>query len=575
MKVISGRRFDGETKLWCFPDDPAVAERILLTVRPTADEALLQWVRNSKAERDAELTTKLPDDAALQLPWADKLYAHQRSAVDCITGHKHVLLADEPGVGKTLEALAAVAEYQLRNNVPDGPKLVVCPASIREVWAREIVQWLGANEPYVVVDGNTAKARDKQLLEGVKANAYCIVNYEQVRITKTTVPRQVNHRDGTVSTREDVVYALKQPRFETTPWLAVIADEVHRIKNRKAAQTQGMWRIHAPLQLGLSGTPVQNQPDELWSILKWLYPEQYGKSDKTHLRTPYWTFFDNYVDSYEGWGGTKVIVGVRNPDGLRFELKDRLVRRTKSQVLTLPEKTREIIPVTLTPSQRKTYRDAEKDFWLQIEQAVKSGDKSTAQWAQSILSGDKKIYEVSSGAVRTVRLRQVCSTPALLGGADDSAKLDTAVDLIVDRGEQIVVFTEFVGTCHALVERLARKKISARAFTGEVATVDRMKMIEEFQLGALDVIVGTIPSVGEGVTLTAASTAIFIERSWTPSKSEQCEDRLHRVGQKNAVTILILQATDTVDDGRVAPTETLKRSIVSSVMHVDEVREVV
>ena len=577
VRSIPGRRFDGESKLWVFPDDPAVAERIMLAIKPSTDAALLQWVRNSRADREKELTTALPDDADLLIPWADQLYPFQRAYVDFAAGHPQNILGDDLGLGKTLQALSAVTEYVLRNDADAQlPRLIVCPASAKGVWAREIRKWLGNDESHQIVDAATPKKRREQLLAGIKDNAWVIVNYEQIRAKRNVTEQVVNHRDGSVSTREHYSWDIKELLFEETKWLAVIGDEIHRAKNHKSQTARGLWKIDAPIKLALSGTPLQNHPAELWSILRWLYPEQYNEQGRRYngIAWAYWPFYDQYVDDYDtGYG--RVIVGVKNPDALRFELKDRLVRRTKGEKLNLPEKVREFIPIKLNKGQQKVYDQAEKDFWLSITQAIQEGDKRLAKEADEVVKGTRKVYEMTNGAARTVRLRQIASTPVTLGGEDDSAKLDAAVEIITDapEGKQFVVFTEFVPTAHALVERLLKKKIVAEAFTGGVPTQTRTLFEDRFQAGEVQVLVGTIPAMGESLTLTAADTVIFLERSWVPSKNVQCEDRCYRAGQQNAVTVLILQAEGTVDEDRVRPTNVAKEAIVASVIKQDEVKE--
>ena len=560
IKAIPGRRYNGDRKVWELPLDAQVAERIMVTIKPDADAATLSWMKSARLEKQQELVTPLAEDADVFIPWRDTLYPYQRALVDFTVNHPRILLADDMGLGKTLQALSAVAEFQIRGNADAGPKLIVCPNSVKGVWAREIVKWLGPTEPHIIVNGSTPAKRTKQVAEGIANNAWVIVNWEQLRVRKQEVPVGKTGRTKTVE-------ALKEPLFGSTPWVAVVADEAHRAKNRKSQWTKGLFRVDGALKMALTGTPLMNSPDELWPILRWLFPDEY---------TSYWRFFDTYVDYYEGQYG-KIITGVRNPDALRFELSTRLVRRTKAEVLKdLPEKVREVVPVTLGPKQRKLYDKAEKEMWFEVEQAIKAGDPNAARLAKAVAEGGYNVvYTLPNGAARTVRLRQVASTPALLGGDDDSAKLDTAVEIIGDaQPKQFVVFSEFVDTCHILVERLEAKGLRAKAYTGALSPEERTEAEDGFQGGDIDVLVGTIAAMGEGVTLHAADTAIFLERHWTPAKNEQAEDRLHRNGQKNAVTILILEAEDTVDTGKVGPTNLVKQLIVSSIIAVDEVREV-
>lgn len=501
------------------------------------------------------------------------------------------------------EALAILRDFS-------GPKLVICPASVKGVWKRELLKWLGDKTPVVVLEGSYSprkatlaecemlgiavedKAKMPRLTatqvksviiqEAAARNAWVIANWEQIRVhtlerekvITVKLPTGVERKEK----RKEKYDALRQPEFGTIPWQAVIADEAHRAKSRKSLQTRGLWLIDAPMKLALTGTPVMNSPDELWPILRWLYPEEFGKSLPPSKKHPhgvpklaYWPFFDTYVDSYESHYG-KVITGVRNADALRFLLSKKLVRRTKGDKLDLPPKVREVIPIELTKKQRKLYDEAEKAMWLTVKKSIEEGDKQLAKAAAAIAEGKASIYDMPNGAVRTTRLRQICSTPALLEGDDESAKLDAAVEIITDaQPKQFVVFSEFVGTCHALAERLEKKGLKVGVWTGEVSTEDRTEMEDEFQAGALDVLVGTIAAMGQGVTLTAADTAIFIERHWTPAMNEQAEDRLWRNGQENHVTILILEGIDTVDSSKVNPTNEIKSMIVRAVVQQDAV----
>lgn len=675
-KEVPGRRFDGERKLWLFPNEPAIAERIILAINPNVSEDIEAWVTDSKAATERDLVTPLPDDGELMIPWATArmpwqpqeingekvtgLKQHQRALVANMT--TRCLVGDDLGLGKTVQALSYVAECLVRyrhdyelNRVQQGlqsqtqtepgeekqrqlqetqggnpsdnqrqegnslcglrdllasplyglgscegtdsvldqqmaghypdtwkvqgtdgdrgasevrrslselpspealagrPKLIVCPLSVTGVWQREVKRWLG--EDAVSTTGLTKQTRERTLQEGISEGSWVIVNYEQLRIVK----EKVKMRNGGTKT----VTNMKEPLFEKTEWLACIIDESHRLKNRKALQTRGAYRLKADIMLLLTGTPLMNSPAELWSLLRLLYPEEY---------TSYWRFFDNYVDCTEGYHG-KVINGVKNPDALSFELRNRLYRRTKAQVLDLPEKQRIIVPVELGKKQRELYSDTERNLWIEVEKAVEEGDASAVRLVEAADSG-YEIYAITNGAARTVRLRQVNSSPALLGGADDSAKLDAVEEAILDNQHKPhVVFTEFKMTCELLAARLEKEGLTVAIYNGDSSTSQRTEIEDQFQKGLINVVVGTIGAMKEGITLTAADTVHFIERSWVPGWNEQAEDRLHRIGQRNAVTVYIYEATKTVDDGRIKPTNSLKERIVSTVLPKDHVKE--
>ncbi len=630
VKAVSGRRFDPDTKNWCFPEDPMIAERLMVTVRPEVSAEVLSWVKATKAEKQKELVTPLPKDADITLPWAknrvswqpewvDKdqtipfngLYGYQRAFIDMAAGmdepERALFLADDMGAGKCGQAAGAITEFQLRrsdmyssglspNGTPmhnvtdllhwyaaeDGPKLIICPNSVKGTWARELRMWLGQDVPLQIVEGTQPK-RKKQILQGIADNGWVIVNWDQLRVKREEQKRRkkvVNRYTGEFLGWADKVVSvevMREPLFSETEWLAVVADEAHRAKNRDALQTRGLWKVSGRMRLALTGTPLMNSPDELWPLLRWLYPDQYGDSTKTQKKTPYWSFYNEYVEFYEGQYG-KIITGVNNPDALRFELKGRLVRRTKDEILPdLPPKTRTYVPLKMKPKQRKLYEEAEKAMWLEVEQAIAAGDKDALKFAKTALENPAAIYTLSNGASRIVRLQQIASTPALLGGEDESIKMDWAEEKITidsDPGRQWVVFTKFKGTCEILVQRLQAKGFKAAFYNGDVDSERRTALENDFQNGEIQVIVGTIAAMKEGITLTSASDEIFFEREWTPAPNEQAEDRCHRIGQKDHVNIYILECEDSVDTQNVKVRNILKSLIVSSVIAKDEVEEV-
>lgn len=543
VKSIPGRRWDAKGKKWQFSaDDPFSVQRLVQTVQPELGPGVKEWLTEAMHDAAETVATKLPDDATIiGGNAAEYLYPYQRAGVDFLAEHPHSILADDMGLGKTIQSIAAVYEYAARNGgTMPGRKLIVCPNSSALNWAKEIKHWVptmyGFEPTVMVLSGSKAKREKimRALALPEHEHTWLIINYEKLRI----VPELV--------------------KFE---WAAIIADESHRAKNRKAQQTKALWKLRAPLQFALSGTPIMNRPDELWAILKWLQPTIY---------TSYWRFFEQYVKYYEGHFG-RVIVGVNNPDGLRFELANQMARRTKKGVLDLPEKTRVVLPVEMGPKQRRLYDQVLDEFWVEIAAAAKTGDESAKAIVRAAISG-QSLMSIPNAAARTTRLRQVASSTALLGEEDHSAKLDAAVDLILDGGEdrQWVVFAHFKGTVDLLANRLAKHKISTAKIDGDVKVADRQANVEAFQAGTVRVLICTIAAGGVALTLTAADSCIFIEQDWVPANNVQAEDRLHRIGQKNAVTIYLIEAIDSVDTDKISPTNARKKAIVASIIESDD-----
>lgn len=591
IKEVPGRRFDFERKVWIVPAEPAVAERVLKTIRPDCDQELIDWVRESRTSSEESLTTPLPDNGKLLIPWANKrmpwqpeevndepfdgLLPYQRAAVDAMATWGRAILADDMGLGKTMEAISAVEEWRLRNDGIDGPKLVVCPNSVKGSWARELSRWL--ENPIVrIIDGNSPAARRKQLTAAVRDNAWIIVNWEQLRVQK----KKIKLPNGGRKT----ITVMKEPLFEQTPWLAVIADEVHRAKNRKAQQTMGLWRVKSSftLEFGLTGTPLQNSPDELWSILRWLWPEEYGRSTPAsankpaHPRTAYWAFYEDYVEYWEDHFGKKVITGVKNPDALRFALKDKLIRRTAG-ILGLKGRKRIFFPIKLNPKQQKLYDEAVKAMWLEVRKEAEEGSETAQEFLDALERGAPayELYRIPNGAARMVRQQQIIENPAILGGDDDSALMDDFEERFEDsRPAQWVVFCKYKPSCDLLANRLRQKHgAEVGVYYGDTSTADRTKMEDAFQRGEIDVIVGTVAAMKEGITLTASHLQYFLSRDFVPDVNEQCESRCDRLGQQELVRIYIPMAVGTVAESRVLPINRLKESIVRTVIPKDEIEQ--
>jgi SNF2 family DNA or RNA helicase len=529
VKSIPGRRYSGETKLWSFPPDYMTAQKIMNMLAPVPSARANAWLRQARTEAADAVRTHLPDDAELHIAIADKLYPYQRADVAFMAEHQRVIDANDMGLGKTIEAIATVAEVGA-----NGPFLVVCPNAMVETWVEEIAKWAPGPPQAKAITGKTPLARRQQISRW--PGSWTVVNWEKLRI---------------------------MPELAAVSWGAVIADEAHRAKNRKAKQTRALWKLDAPLKLALTGTPIMNSPDELWSVLKWLYPKTY---------TSYWRFYEEYCEYVElnfGPRRGRLITGVKNVDKLRFELADKLVRRTKKEALPdLPDKLPpQIILVPMKPKQRRLYDEVEEQLWVKVAQAAAAGEPAALAAVEH-----HSLLLLPNAAARTVRLRQVASTPALLGAADDSAKLDGIVEYIADMDPEAkaIVFTEFTGTADILAERLDRRKISAAAYHGKVAAGTRNELKHEFQEQPDPrVLVCTPETGGVGLTLTRANVAILCEEDWTPTNDDQAVDRLHRIGQDKEVHVLVFRCADSVETERVAPTAIRKRRIIGAVIKQD------
>lgn len=600
VKAMSGKRYNPDHpehgKVWEIPDDDQSLLKLVHTVEPELPAGLLARVRAARQEQATELVTQIPDDAELLVPWAPLMAPKQRAGVEFMleTAQGHAILADDMGGGKTLQSITTVYEKWLRENGETpftGRVLDIAPAAVLDHWRRELSRWLlgidlsekhlmqlsddreererllpewqeklrtwgtkmgFAPEKVCIIDASGSKAAEKRAeqVAAVPDGGWCLVNWEKLQ-------KRVKLAGES---------AKKKGPLDKVKWYGVIADEAHRAKNHDSQQSKALQRLRAPIQIAATGTPVMNNPGELYALLAWLRPEQY---------TSYWAFYYSYTEFYKGYQGRDVIIGVKNADGLRFELSDKMVRRTKREIH--PDIPEPLDPIVYEPpmsaKQAKIYAEAEKDFWFEIAQAP---DISKAQKMEMVeaLEDDSVSVEtvkmmIPNAAARTMRMRQVATSPAILGGEDVSSKLDEAEQIVLSNGidQPFVWFAWFKDTVDLLVHRFRELGADARGFHGgNSSREERATMAAEFQAGEFPIICATIKTGGTGIDLFRASDCGFIEEDWVPGENQQAFDRVDRKGQTFHPQRHILRAPDTVDVGKIAPKLGTKTLIVETII---------
>lgn len=335
----------------------------------------------------------------------------------------------------------------------------------------------------------------------------------------------------------DVLRIIKEQLREVF-WYHIIADEVHRIKNRKAQVTKALKFLRGKYRSGLSGTPATNKPYDLWSILDWLYPKPFGLS--------FWKFYQYYCEYYMHEQGFRQFTGVKNEQDLHAKMAPFYVRRLKKDVLKdLPDKYYTTIWVELGPKQRRAYDEMQEEMvaWLETQQddvplVAPVVIAQLIRLQQLSVAYAEITYNDSSTGERSVHVSLT----------DPSSKLDALMEIVKDNpDESFVIFSQFKQLINLAAKRMAGAKIEFVTITGDVIQDDRRHAIEDFQNKRVNIFLGTIGAGGEGITLTAASTVIFLDRDWSPARNAQAEDRLHRIGQKNAVQVIDIAAHKTID----------------------------
>lgn len=421
-----------------------------------------------------------------------ELHPHQVECVGRGLSTQSLLIADDMGLGKTVEALAIAAVDFQQNRATR--ILIVTPATLKWNWFDEIeklttfhARVLDGSKPRRLAElGRWADGDDADIL---------IVNYEQVK----------GHLDDLNDLNFDIV----------------IFDEAHYIKNPRSKRTKACHRLRARRFFPMTGTPMLNRVDELWSLLHVAAPRDFPN---------YWKFRTRYCQM-GGFQG-KQVVGTLNEKELIEKLSKVMIRREKHEVLDLPDKVRTPIHVVMPKSQRELYDDI------------------LHKWRYETPDNPSGL-EVENAMVQLLRLKQVCSSPYNLteNPEDKSVKVEVATERCVElwaSKRPSVVFTQFRGTQKQMGQAALKAGIPAFGIHGGMSADARREQIRRWRTDG-GAFVAMLQVGSQGLTLTEADTVIFLDKLWTPGLNTQAEDRLHRIGQTETVNVIDIQARDTIE----------------------------
>lgn len=412
-------------------------------------------------------------------PWIKdeiQFYPHQIEGVRELAKRRSFLLADDMGLGKSLQAITVFAIDVVRGWA--NTAIVVAPVTLKGNWEDEFEKFSGF--PTVVLNG-TPKVRNEQLAQfaSIEGPKVLIVNYEQV----------IAHYD-----------TLEKFNFDVA-----IFDEAHYLKNPQAKRTKACLSLYSRRSFMLTGTPMLNHVDELWALLHRIDPPAFPK---------YWSFRNRYCV----FGGfkNKQIVGVKNEKELTERLQHYQLRRLKTEVLDLPEV--QIIErrVDLAPEQRKLYDEVMNELRLPRPDEAEPED-------------------IENALTKFLRLKQICGTTKPFTGEDVSSKLDLATsdDLeLLENGNRVVVFTQFRDVQACYIERMQKYGYPIFQLNGDVPNADRSNIVKEWAATkAPGVLVCMLQVAGVGLNMVAARHASFLDELFVPGLNRQAIDRLHRIGQ--------------------------------------------
>ena len=490
VRQIPGRRFDGAKKVWIVPTRSRVdLERMIYQIRQFEN---INWV-NGTEKKEEDIAYDIPELPDLTVPHNLKIqpYPYQLKGIARGLELKRFMNCDEPGLGKTLQSIATI-------NLADAfPCLVVCPSSLKINWQRE---WEKFTDKKAMI--LTDKVRDTwTFFFQTGMHQVFIVNYESL---KKYFVQRIKKAEGW--TLRDVEFRNSINLFKS-----VIIDESHRCKSASTQQAKFCKGICTGKEwvIELTGTPVVNRPKDLIPQLAIL--------DRMNDFGGYKPFVDRYCS------GQREASNLRE---LNFNLwKYCMFRREKSLVLTdLPDKIRQVNTCEIT--NRKEYMDAERDLIMYL-QKYKDAD-------------DDKIAKAMRGEVmvRINILRQISAR----------GKVRDVIEFVKDfreNGKKIILFCSL----HEVVDQLKRYFPTAVSVTGRDSQDVKQRAVDAFQNNPkTDIIICSIKAAGVGLTLTASSNVAFVEFPWTYADCCQCEDRAHRIGQKDSVTCYYFLGRRTIDE---------------------------
>ena len=410
------------------------------------------------------------------------------------------ILADDMGLGKTLQSITYIASELTHVRKREQPVLIVCPSSLVYNWLSEFLKFTPEIQA-VIIDGN--KEERSKLLKDVSDIDVVITSYMLLR------------RD---------IHLYEKINFHT-----VFFDEAQAFKNPLTQTAKAVMNIQADHRFALTGTPIENSIEELWSIFRVVFPELFqGLKEYSNLTSK----------------------------AIARRIRPFLLRRVKEEVLgELPEKIESIDRVELLPEQKKLYAA----YLAKLRhQTLKQLDKNTIR---------KNRIKILAGLTR---LRQICCHPALFvdGYKGSSAKFDQLKQIIEESrfaGRRVLIFSQFTKMLDLIGRELAYEGIPFFYLDGQTPPENRVETCEKFNAGERDFFLISLKAGGTGLNLTGADTVILYDLWWNPAVEEQAADRAHRMGQKNKVQVIKLIARGTIEE-KMNELQDKKRNMIEEII---------
>jgi SNF2 family DNA or RNA helicase len=538
----AGGKWDPVLKRWVLAFSPQAVEALIDSlpspeVHPDVETILVDTIEREKKLKKIRAMSKVDHPVRLKVPGLDcSLYNYQKLGVMFALANGHgVLVADEMGLGKTLQAIATALYLKSRGKAKQC--LIIVPPSLKYNWAIEIEKW--TNEKYVVVDGTP----DQRVVQWRREDVFFfVVNFELVledlfggreyKPKKNETLQQKADREARMAKTKKRARILKPVKERLWDFIAV--DEAHALKNSTSKRSRNVRSLRCKFRMALTGTPLDGRLEELHSVMEFVCPGLLGSRTR---------FLQRHAET-DFWGN---VVKYKRISEVRNKISPHFIRRLKKDVLDdLPDKIYSNRMVELSPAEKKVYKE--------------------------LASNGHSATEDAAAMVACIRCKQFCDDPHLLADALENAEQDAPVDpkdiaklrkltrsklealrevlqeVVIDNAHKVLVFSQYAQMVTVLMELFDEMGLKYLCIWGPTDKKLRAEYQQKFNEDkTIDLMVGT-EAMSTGLNFTAADYVINYDDNWAPAFMAQREDRAHRIGQKNVVTVINFICVDTIEE---------------------------
>ena len=416
------------------------------------------------------------------------------------------ILGDEMGLGKTLQTITFLLSK------PNSKTLIIAPTSLIYNWKNEFKKF--APSMKIAISNGTPEEREE-----------LIKNYNEYDVILTTY--NLLRRD----------LELYDMEFDYC-----ILDEAQNIKNQTSLSAQSVKEIKARGRFALTGTPIENSLMELWSIFDFVMPGYLYNEKK---------FVTRYHRRLEE--GPEIL------EELNRLVKPFILRRYKKNVIKeLPDKIEKRLLVPLSDEQKIVY-------------------ETYANYVKDLIEKKVEDFEFTKSKIEILayitKLRQICLDPSVTmdNYAGTSGKIEALIELLeqsIEEGHKILVFSQFTSVLKNIGKILKEKQFLFSYLDGKVSSLNRMKMVDEFNNGENNIFLVSLKAGGTGLNLTSADIVIHFDPWWNPAVEDQATDRAHRIGQQNVVEVIKLISTGTIEE-KIIELQDSKRELINNILGDD------